>query len=94
VPVYKVASSGPTPSAAPKVLAHIGRGLTDAEIASALCVSPRTAQTHRSNILIRLGIESTPKLMRFAIENGFCSPSCKDGKSRTAGALSQSKARF
>lgn len=54
-----------------EILALIGLGLSDEEIAARLELSPRTVQTHRSNLLRKLRISSTPKLMRFAIENGF-----------------------
>jgi DNA-binding NarL/FixJ family response regulator len=53
------------------VLALIGRSLSDPEIALLLGISVRTAQTHRSNILHKLNVESTPKLISFAIEHGF-----------------------
>lgn len=54
-----------------EILALIGLGLTDAEIGERLEISSRTVQTHRSNILRKLEIPGTPKLMRFAIDNGF-----------------------
>lgn len=53
------------------VLASIGRGANDNEIARHLGISPCTAQTHRSNILRKLKLPGTPKLMAFAIESGF-----------------------
>jgi DNA-binding NarL/FixJ family response regulator len=54
-----------------EILALIGLSLTDAEIGERLEISPRTVQTHRSQILRKLKIPSTPKLIRFAIDNGF-----------------------
>ena len=54
-----------------EILALIGLGFSDAEIGARLEISPRTVQTHRSNILRKLKIPNTPKLMRFAIDNGF-----------------------
>ena len=53
-----------------KILSLIGRGLSDDEIGAQLDISPRTAQTHRSNILLKLGIGGTPKLIAYAMENG------------------------
>ena len=32
---------------------------------------PRTVQTHRSNILRKLNLKGTPKLIAFAVEHGF-----------------------
>lgn len=54
-----------------EILALIGLALSDDEIATRLELSPRTVQTHRSNILRKLELPNTPKLIRFAVENGF-----------------------
>jgi two-component system response regulator NreC len=54
-----------------RVLALIGQGLTDEAIGHEFGIAPSSAQTHRSNILRKLGIESTPKLVAFAIRHGF-----------------------
>lgn len=53
------------------LLALIGLGWSDEEIAAYVNLSSRTIQTHRSNLLQKLNISGTPKLIRFAIENGF-----------------------
>ena len=53
------------------ILSLIGQGLSDQEIGGRLNLSPRTVQTHRSNILRKLDIKGTPKLIAFAIEHGF-----------------------
>lgn len=54
-----------------EILALIGLALSDEEIAERLDLSSRTVQTHRSNIMQKLKMPNTPKLMRFAAENGF-----------------------
>lgn len=54
-----------------EVLALIGRASSDGEISAALGISERTAQTHRSNILRKLSIAGTPKLIRFAQLHGL-----------------------
>ena len=61
------------------VLSLIGLSFSDVEIAQALGISIRTAQTHRSNILHKLNIENTPKLILFAIEHGLVSNTTKLG---------------
>jgi DNA-binding NarL/FixJ family response regulator len=53
------------------VLSLIGEACSDAEIAARLGMAARTAQTHRSNIMQKLGIECTPKLVVYARTKGF-----------------------
>lgn len=53
------------------VLSLIGRGMNNGEIASHLSISPGTAQKHRSNILRKLHVRGTPKLIVFAQNHGF-----------------------
>ena len=54
-----------------EILSLIGEGLTDEEIGLRLGISPATSQTHRSNILKKLHIKGTPKLVAFAVRHGF-----------------------
>ena len=54
-----------------RVLALIAQCATDREIATRLGIAPRTVKTHRSNLLHRLGIKSTPKLIAYACSLGF-----------------------
>lgn len=61
------------------ILSLIGQGLHDEEIAERLNLSPRTVQTHRSNIMAALGIRGTPKLIAFAVEHGFTQVAPKRG---------------
>jgi DNA-binding NarL/FixJ family response regulator len=53
------------------ILSLIGKSLSDAEISALLGISLRTAQTHRSNILHKLRVEGTPKLISYAIRHGL-----------------------
>jgi DNA-binding NarL/FixJ family response regulator len=53
------------------ILALIGASLSDNEIAGKLKIHPATAQSRRRDIMAKLGIHSTPKLIRYAIEQGF-----------------------
>ena len=46
-------------------------GKTSAEIASALFISPRTAETHRANLMRKLSLRSQTDLVRFAIRRGI-----------------------
>ncbi|TLY31306.1 MAG: response regulator transcription factor [Ignavibacteria bacterium] len=54
-----------------EVLALIAEGYTNKEIADQLCVSMRTAETHRGHIMQKLGIHSAAALTRFAISQGI-----------------------
>jgi two-component system, NarL family, response regulator NreC len=46
-------------------------GKTSAEIAAALFISPRTAETHRANLMRKLSLRSQTDLVRFAIRRGI-----------------------
>jgi two-component system response regulator NreC len=54
-----------------EILALIGEGLNSQQIAEQLFISHRTVDTHRTNIMQKLNIHDTAKLVRFAIEKGF-----------------------
>lgn len=56
------------------LLCQIGRGQTDAEIGAHFRISARTVQGHRSIIMRKLAVPSTPKLIAFAREHGFSDP--------------------
>lgn len=53
------------------VLQLAAEGKTSAEIATALFISPRTAETHRANLMRKLGLRSQTDLVRFAIRRGI-----------------------
>jgi two-component system, NarL family, response regulator NreC len=53
------------------VLQLAAEGKTSAEIATALFISPRTAETHRANLMRKLGMRSQTDLVRFAIRRGI-----------------------
>jgi DNA-binding NarL/FixJ family response regulator len=54
-----------------EVLTLLAYGHTNAEIASRLFISERTVETHRSNIMAKLSLQSRAQLVRFAIDNGL-----------------------
>jgi len=53
------------------VLTLLAYGHTNGEIAEKLCISERTVETHRTNIMSKLGLKSRAELVRFAIDNGL-----------------------
>lgn len=54
-----------------RFLAH---GHTNGEIAGMLNISERTVQTHRQNIMGKLGLRGRAELVTFSIENGLFTP--------------------
>jgi two-component system response regulator NreC len=53
------------------VLQLAAEGKTSGEIATALFISPRTAETHRANLMRKLNLRSQTDLVRFAIRRGI-----------------------
>lgn len=56
-----------------EILSLIGQAMTDTEIGRQLGLRPSTVQMHRSQIMRKLDITGTPKLIRFALEKGIAS---------------------
>lgn len=54
-----------------EVLALAADGLSTTEMAERLFISPRTAETHRTNLMQKLGLQSQTDLVRFAIRRGL-----------------------
>ena len=50
-----------------EVLQLAAQGLSNADIGERLAISPRTAETHRANLLRKLGMQTQTELVRFAI---------------------------
>lgn len=54
-----------------EVLKLVATGLSDAQVAAKLVVSPRTVSTHLQSIYNKLGVNSRAGATRFAVENGM-----------------------
>jgi DNA-binding NarL/FixJ family response regulator len=54
-----------------EVLGMIAKGRTNAEIASALCLSERTVHRHVSNILTKLDVRSRTSAAAYAVQHGL-----------------------
>lgn len=52
-----------------EILQKIADGKTSQEIAEILFISPRTVDTHRANLIQKLGVKNSAGLVRYAIEN-------------------------
>ncbi|OLT38314.1 DNA-binding response regulator [Actinomadura sp. CNU-125] len=72
----------PTPASLPgvtdrerQVLTLVGRGLSNAELAAELHISPGTAKTHVANLLTKLGARDRVQLVILAYEHRLITPS-------------------
>lgn len=54
-----------------QVLQLVAHGYTSREIAQQLTISVKTVETHRSNIMNKLGVRNVTGLVRFAVEAGL-----------------------
>ncbi|HEY3682024.1 MAG TPA: response regulator transcription factor [Streptosporangiaceae bacterium] len=57
-----------------EVMALVGEGLSNEEIAERLVVSPATAKTHVSRSMIKLGARDRAQMVVFAYESGLVRP--------------------
>ncbi|MCY7405902.1 MAG: response regulator transcription factor [Alkalinema sp. CAN_BIN05] len=64
----------PLTPAEEKVFWEVTQGHTNKQIGEHLFVSPRTVQTHLSNILNKLQLENRSQLVRYAFEQGYQPP--------------------
>jgi DNA-binding NarL/FixJ family response regulator len=80
---FKKQAPSPQPSAPPplpltpaeeKVFWEVIQGFTNKQIGEHLFLSPRTVQTHLSNMLAKLKLENRSQLVRFAFEHGYQPP--------------------
>ena len=56
-----------------EVLKAFSEGLSFKEIADKLCISVRTVETHKNNILAKLELRNTIDMVKYAIKNGIIS---------------------
>lgn len=56
-----------------EILKLVAEGKTSAEVAELLCISIRTVQNHRANIMKKLHIKNTADLVRYAFRKGYAS---------------------
>ena len=53
------------------VLQMLAEGKSTAEIARSLSLSPKSVETYRSRIKLKLGLRTVPDLVKFAIRHGL-----------------------
>ncbi len=56
-----------------EVIKYISQGLTNIQVGEKLFISPRTVDTHRTNIMKKLNVHNVASLIRFAFQNGLTS---------------------
>lgn len=54
-----------------QVLRLTSEGLPDKDIARRLGISPRTVETHRANVMKKLGLQNRTELIRYALSQGL-----------------------
>lgn len=54
-----------------EIITLIADGLTTKKIAAKLFISPHTVETHRQNILLKLGFKNTAELVKYAVQKGL-----------------------
>ena len=54
-----------------EILSLISEEMTNNEIGEKLFISPRTVDTHRRNLLQKLGVKNTAGLVKFAVQNNL-----------------------
>ncbi|MCI0708056.1 MAG: response regulator transcription factor [Ignavibacteriae bacterium] len=64
-------SDSPLTKREKEILALVAEGMTNQQIADKLFISPRTVDTHRTNIMQKLGIHDVVLLARYAVEHGL-----------------------
>jgi len=57
-----------------EILALVARGLSNSEIATELFISPATAKTHVSRVMMKLGARDRAQVVTIAYESGFVTP--------------------
>lgn len=64
-------AAGPLTAREREVLTRVARGLTNKEAAAELGISIRTVETHRDNLMRKLGIHTVAGLTKYALEAGL-----------------------
>ncbi|NEW04856.1 response regulator transcription factor [Paenibacillus sp. SYP-B3998] len=54
-----------------EILALIAKGFSNKEIAEQLIISVKTVETHKSNVMEKLGLRTRPELVKYAAKKGL-----------------------
>ncbi len=72
--IHKRHASSPLESLSSRerqILQMVVEGKSSKAIANVLFLSPKTVETYRSRLMLKLGVENLPGLVRFAIQHGL-----------------------
>jgi DNA-binding NarL/FixJ family response regulator len=67
----RVQPAAPLSSRQREVLALVAEGCSAKEIAARLHITVKTAQFHRANLMMKLGVHTTAELTRYALGHGI-----------------------
>jgi DNA-binding NarL/FixJ family response regulator len=67
-----------------QVIQLLAEGKSTKEVASILALSVKTAETHRSNIMSKLGLHSVSEVVLYAVRNGIVSTNVPSGSAETS----------
>ncbi|MFC5405993.1 response regulator [Cohnella soli] len=56
-----------------EILAKVAQGYSNKEIAEALVISVKTVESHKSNLMEKLGLKTRPDLVKYALKKGLLS---------------------
>jgi len=54
-----------------EIIKYVTQGMTNSQIGEELYISPRTVDTHRTNIMKKIDVKNVASLIRFAFQNGL-----------------------
>jgi len=54
-----------------EIISLISQGLTNSQVGGKLFISPRTVDSHRTNIMKKIEVHNVAGLIRFAFQNGL-----------------------
>lgn len=57
-----------------EIIKYIAEGSTNIEIAELLHLSPHTVNTHRKNVMTKLGVKNTAGIVMYAVKSNLVSP--------------------
>ncbi|WP_426452169.1 response regulator transcription factor [Paenibacillus sp. S-38] len=54
-----------------EIVSHVAMGYSNKEIAEQLTISVKTVETHKANVMEKLGLKTRPELVKYAMKKGL-----------------------